>query len=61
MPRPGPRLPIIAVRFDPAPVDAEAEIETVELGRAVTRSEMMKTLITEGLAARQRRRTRRTT
>lgn len=58
MPRPGPRLPVVGVRMDPADVDAEAARETKTQGRAVSRSEMVKTLLEEALTARQRRRNR---
>lgn len=58
MPRPGPRLPVVGVRMDPSGIDAEAARESEDQGREVTRSEMVKTLITEALAARQRRRNR---
>lgn len=53
MPRPGPRRPIVAVRLSEAgiqQVDALAEAE------GVNRSEMIRLLLTEAVAARLRKR-----
>lgn len=52
MPRTGPRLPVVGVRLDPAAVDALAVSESLHLGREVKRSEMIKILLEEALAAR---------
>lgn len=49
---------MVGVRFDPSAVDAEAELESAALDRPVSRSEMVKTLIGEALAAREKRRKR---
>lgn len=49
---------MVGVRFDPAAVDAEAELEAVVLERPVSRSEMIKTLLDEALTAREKRRQR---
>jgi hypothetical protein len=52
MPRPGPRLPIVGVRFDPTDVDREAARD------GLNRSQMVKRLIDEALTARRRKRKR---
>jgi hypothetical protein len=52
MPRQGPVMPYVGFRIDPTEVDAEAAAETERLGRPVQRSEMIRTLIEEALAAR---------
>lgn len=52
MPRTGPRLPIVGVRLDPTSIDALAAAESEQLGREVKRSEMIKILLEEALAAR---------
>lgn len=49
---------MVGLRMDPTDVDAEAAIESRDQGREVNRSEMMKMLMDEALAARKRRHNR---
>jgi len=52
MPRKGPAMPFVGIRIDPTEVDALAAEESVRCGREVKRSEMLRTLVDEALAAR---------
>jgi metal-responsive CopG/Arc/MetJ family transcriptional regulator len=51
-PRQGPRRPIVGVRIKAEDID---EIDTLATTEGVTRSEMIRVLISEALAARSRR------
>jgi hypothetical protein len=52
MPRPGPRRAIVGIRLKP---EAITYIDTLAQQAGVTRSDMIRTLISEALAARQKR------
>jgi len=50
MPRPGPRRPLVAIRLS---AEGIAHIDGLAAKAGVTRSEMIRTLLTEAVAARQ--------
>ena len=54
MPRPGPRRPLVALRIS---TEGLAYIDQLAAGEGINRSEMIRRLLAEAVAARQKRQT----